>query len=73
MAQLLRMMMEDREAARAERPANFATLEHLAQMATNHNNNGGNGDDEPRTKLRDFQNSNLPTFTKFTEPLDAND
>jgi hypothetical protein len=73
MAQLLRMMMEDREAARAERQANLTTLEHLAQIATNHNNNGGNGDDEPRTKLRDFQNSNLLTFTKSTEPLDTDD
>jgi hypothetical protein len=66
-------MMEDREAACAERQANLATLEHLAQIATNHNNNGGNGDDEPRTKLRDFQNSNPPTFTKSIEPLDADD
>jgi hypothetical protein len=73
MAQLLRMMMEDREGGRAERPANLTTLEHLAQIATNHNNNGGNGDDEPCTKLRDFQNSNLLTFTKSTEPLDADD
>jgi hypothetical protein len=48
MAQLLRMMMEDREAEHAKRQANLATLEHLAQIATNHNNNGGNGDDEPR-------------------------
>jgi hypothetical protein len=66
------MMMEDREAACAEHQANLATLQHLAQIATNHNN-GGNGDDEPRTKLRDFQNSNPPTFTNSTEPLDADD
>jgi hypothetical protein len=73
MAQLLRMMMEDYEAAHAERLANLATLQHLAQNATNHNNNGDNGDDEPRTKLRDFQNSNPPIFSKSTEPLDADD
>jgi hypothetical protein len=56
MAQVLRLMLEDREAARAERQANLATLQHLSQIATNNNNNnnGGNGDDEPRTKLRDF-------------------
>jgi hypothetical protein len=30
-------------------------------------------DEEPRNKLRDFQNSNPPTFTKSTEPLDADD
>jgi hypothetical protein len=74
MAQVLRLMLEDREAARAERQANLATLQHLAQIATNNNNNnGGNGDEEPRTKLRDFQNSNPPTFTKSTEPLEADD
>jgi hypothetical protein len=71
--QLLRLMMEDHEAPRVERQANLATLQHLAQIATNHNNNGGNGDDEPRSKLRDFQNSNPPTFTNSTEPLDADD
>jgi hypothetical protein len=54
MEQLLRLMLEDREAARAERQANLATLQHLAQIATNHNDHGGNDDDEPRYKLRDF-------------------
>jgi hypothetical protein len=39
-------MLEDREATRAERQANLATLQHLAQIATNNNNNGGNGDEE---------------------------
>jgi hypothetical protein len=73
MAQVLRLMLEDHEAARAERQANLATLQHLTQIATNNNNNGGNGDEEPRTKLRDFQNSNPPTFTKSTEPLYADD
>jgi hypothetical protein len=73
MEQLVRLMLEDREAARAERQANLATLQHLAQIASNHNNRGGNDDDEPRSKLRDFQNSNPPTFTKSTEPLDADD
>jgi hypothetical protein len=48
MAQVLRLMLEDREAACAERQANPATLQHLAQLATTtNNNNGGNGDDEP--------------------------
>jgi hypothetical protein len=66
MEQLLRLMLEDREAVRAERQANLATLQHLAQITTHHNNNGGNDDDEPRSKLRDFQNSNPPTFAKST-------
>jgi hypothetical protein len=73
MEQVLWLMLEEREAARAERQANLATLQHLAQIATNHNNHGGNDDNEPRSKLRDFQNSNPPTFTKSTEPLDADD
>jgi hypothetical protein len=77
MAQVLWLMLEDREAARAERQANLATLQHLAQIATttnnNNNNNGGNGNDEPQNKLRDFRNSNPPTFSKSIEPLDADD
>jgi hypothetical protein len=47
MAQVLWLMLEDREATRAERQANLATLQHLAQIATTNNNNGGNGDEEP--------------------------
>jgi hypothetical protein len=55
MAQVLWLMLEDREAARAECQANLATLQHLTQIATNNNNNGGNGNEEPQNKLRDFQ------------------
>jgi hypothetical protein len=73
MEQVLRLMLEEREATRAERQANLATLQHLTQIATNHNNRGGNDDEEPRNTLRNFQNSNPPTFTKSTEPLDADD
>jgi hypothetical protein len=73
MTQVLWLMLEDREAARAERQANLTTLQHLAQIATHHNNNGGNGNDEPQNKLRDFQNSNPPIFSKSTKPLDADD
>ncbi|XP_071683590.1 uncharacterized protein [Lolium perenne] len=67
--------MEDREAARAERQANLATLQHLAQLATgnaNHNN-GGNENGDPCSKLKDFQSTNPPDFAKCTEPLDADD
>ncbi|XP_071685266.1 uncharacterized protein [Lolium perenne] len=75
MAQLLRLMMEDREAARAERQANLATLQHLAQLATGNanNNNGGNGNGDHRSKLKDFQSTNPPIFAKCTEPLDTDD
>jgi hypothetical protein len=37
------------------------------------NNDNGNGNGEPRSKLRSFQNTNQPTFTKSEEPLDADD
>jgi hypothetical protein len=47
MTQVLRLMLEDHEAACAKSQANLATLQHLAQIATHHNNNGGNGNDEP--------------------------
>ncbi|XP_071681588.1 uncharacterized protein [Lolium perenne] len=75
MAQLMHMMMEDREAARAERQANLATLQHLTQLATGNanNNNGGDGNGDPRSKLKDFQSTNPPVFSKCTEPLDADD
>jgi hypothetical protein len=81
MAELLRLIMEDREAARAERQANLATLQQLTQMAMNHNNGNGNGHGEGennghgdhRSKLRSFQNTNPPMFTKSEEPLDADD
>jgi hypothetical protein len=75
--------MEDREAARAERQANLATLQQITQMAMNRNNGNGhgngngegenNGNGEPRSKLRSFQNTNPPIFTKSEEPLDADD
>jgi hypothetical protein len=77
------MIMEDREAARAERQANLATLQQLTQMAMNHNNGNGNGNGngegenngngDHRSKLRSFQNTNPPIFTKSEEPLDADD
>jgi hypothetical protein len=76
-AQLLRLIMEDREASRAERQANLATLQQLTQMAMNHNNGHGegenNGNGDHRSKLRSFQNTNPPMFTKSEEPLDADD
>ena len=81
MAELLRLIMEDREAARAERQANLATLQQITQMAMNRNNGNGdghgegesNGHGDHRSKLRSFQNTNPPIFTKSEEPLDADD
>ncbi|KAK1683383.1 hypothetical protein QYE76_044231 [Lolium multiflorum] len=73
MAQLLRLLMEDRQAARAESQATIAALQNIAQLAGGNNNNGGDGEEAPRSKLRDFQNTNPPVFTKCTAPLDADD
>jgi hypothetical protein len=62
MMQVLQLMLEECEAARVERQANLATLQHLAQLATNNNNNnGGNGNDEPKTKLRDVGTPDYPS------------
>ncbi|KAK1645213.1 hypothetical protein QYE76_063018 [Lolium multiflorum] len=68
MMQMIQMMMEDREAARAERQANLAALQQIAQ-----NNNGHGNHDHPGSKLKNFQNTNPPMFSKTEEPLDADD
>ncbi|KAK1662248.1 hypothetical protein QYE76_050407 [Lolium multiflorum] len=59
-------MLEDRQAERAERQANIAALQQLA------NNNQGHHD-HPGSKLKNFQNTNPPIFNKTEEPLDADD
>lgn len=68
MMQMIQMMMEDREAARAERQANIAVLQQIAQ-----NNQGHGNHDHPGSKLKNFQNTNPPMFSKTEEPLDADD
>src|ERR1041385_6489205 len=75
MAQLLRLLREERQAARDERQANMAALQQLVQAATNANQGGGGagGNEEPRSRLRDFQNTNPPVFSQTKEPLDAED
>ena len=68
MLQMLQMMMADREAERAERQAHLAALQQIA------NNNQGHGNhDQPGSKLKNFQNTNPPVFSKTEEPLDADD
>ena len=66
--QLLQTMMADREAERAERQANIAALQQIAQ-----NNQGHGNHDHPGSKLKNFQNTNPPMFNKTEEPLDADD
>ncbi|KAK1620875.1 hypothetical protein QYE76_026392 [Lolium multiflorum] len=68
MMQLLQTLMADRENERAERQANLAALHQLAQ-----NNQGHGNHDHPGSKLKNFQNTNPPVFSKTEEPLDADD
>ncbi|KAK1695067.1 hypothetical protein QYE76_011764 [Lolium multiflorum] len=57
-----------REVERAERQANIAALQQIAQ-----NNQGHGNHDHPGSKLKNFQNTNPPVFSKTEEPLDADD
>ncbi|KAK1694551.1 hypothetical protein QYE76_011248 [Lolium multiflorum] len=68
MLQLLQTLRADREAERAERQANIAALQQIA-----HNNQGHGNHDHPGSKLKNFQNTNPPMFSKTEEPLDADD
>ncbi|KAK1610853.1 hypothetical protein QYE76_034526 [Lolium multiflorum] len=68
MMQMIQMRMADREAERAERQANIAALQQIAQ-----NNQGHGNHDHPGSKLKNFQNTNPPMFNKTEEPLDADD
>ncbi|XP_071678362.1 uncharacterized protein [Lolium perenne] len=76
MAQILRLLMEDRQRARQESEANIAALRQIAQAAAGNRNNEegeGHGEEAPRSRLRDFQNTNPPVFSKCAAPLDADD
>jgi hypothetical protein len=65
MMQLLQTLLADRETERAERQANIIALQNIAQGHGNH--------DHPGSKLKNFQNTNPPVFSKTEEPLDADD
>ncbi|KAK1683988.1 hypothetical protein QYE76_044836 [Lolium multiflorum] len=66
MMQLLQTLLADRETERAERQANIAALQNIA-------NQGPGNHDHPGSKLKNFQNTNPPVFSKTEEPLDADD
>ncbi|KAK1628582.1 hypothetical protein QYE76_002897 [Lolium multiflorum] len=68
LTQILQQMLADREVDRTERQANLAVLQQLAQ-----NNQGHANHDHPGSKLKNFQNTNPPVFSKTEEPLDADD
>ena len=68
-------MMEDRQATQAESAATIAALQQMANANANnnnHKNDNGNGNGA-RSKLKDFQNTNPPVFSKILEPLNADD
>src|SRR3954467_15917255 len=71
MLQLLQMLVSDREAERFKCQANLATLQQIAQLAKN--NQGHRNQDNHGSKLKNFQNTNPPVFTKSEEPLYADD
>ncbi|XP_071678359.1 uncharacterized protein [Lolium perenne] len=76
MTQILRLLMEDRQRARAESEANIAAIRQIAQVAAGNRGNeegDGHGEEAPRSRLRDFQNTNPSVFSKCTAPLDADD
>ncbi|KAK1644401.1 hypothetical protein QYE76_062206 [Lolium multiflorum] len=76
MTQILRLLLEDRQRSRQESEANLAALRQIAQAAAgnrNHEEGEGHGEEAPRSRLRDFQNTNPPVFSKCTAPLDADD
>ncbi|KAK1646011.1 hypothetical protein QYE76_063816 [Lolium multiflorum] len=65
---MLQQMMTEREAERADWQANLAALQQIAQGNQGHGNH-----DHPGSKLKNFQNTNPPVFSKTEEPLDADD
>ena len=67
----LQAVREELQASREERQANLAVIQHLVQ-ATNQGRITGRNE-EPRSKLRDFQKTNPPMFSQSKEPLDAAD
>ncbi|KAK1633141.1 hypothetical protein QYE76_007456 [Lolium multiflorum] len=66
MMQLLQTLLADRETKRAERQANIAALQNIA-------NQGPGNHDHPGSKLKNFQNTNPAVFSKMEEPLDTDD
>jgi hypothetical protein len=68
--------LEDRQRAHAESEANIIALRHIAQAAAGNRDNEkgeGHGEEAPRSRLRDFQNTNTPVFSNCTDPINADD
>jgi hypothetical protein len=72
-AQLLALIMEERQNAREERQAHLAALQQIAAAHNNNNNGNGNGEGNHRSTLSDFQKTNPPTYSKGLHPLEADD
>ena len=60
MAQMLRLIMEDRQAAREAQQANTAALQQIVANFNPQPNAGG----APRSALRSFQDTDPPRFSK---------
>ena len=69
MTQMLRLIMEDRQAAREAQQANTAALQQIVANFNPQPNAGG----APRSALRSFQDTDPPRFSKPVQPLDADD
>ena len=71
MAQMLRLIMEDRQAAREAQQANTAALQQIVANLNPQQNDGAGGGQF--SALRNFQNTEPPRFAKAEKPLDADD
>ena len=71
MTQVLRLLMEDRQASRDIQQASITALQQIAaNINPQPNANAGGGN---RSSLRHFQDTDPPRFAKPIQPLDADD
>ena len=69
MTQVLRLLMEDRQASRDIQQASIMALQQIAANVNPQPNAGGG----LRSSLRNFQDTDPPQFAKPIQPLDADD
>ena len=67
MAQVLRLLMEDRQACRETQQASITALQQIAATVGQPNARA------PQNSLCRFQDTNPPKFAKPIQPLDADD
>ena len=71
MTQVLRLLMEDRQASRDIQQASITALQQIAANANPQPNADTGGG--LRSSLRNFQDTDPPRFAKPIQPLDADD